>query len=221
MNKLKRIFILILSLCFLVSSNVFAQNQSSTVQANDTLWYLNGDFEEISDYEFVEEGRILNYKNRKGKHRDVETFFLFSINKADGTTEMLYAPNMEEEVDTLTVEEMNSFRIGGFLANKNYKAKGALVGGIALGFASTVSAGGLKLNAMLIVLPPVVKSVIIGVTNPSEKKLFEAYPHKSKDIMFVEGYKQSAKRKRTKKSIVGGLIGIAAGIVPAILLYAK
>ncbi len=213
MRSLAFIIIVISSLGF--SNSIFAQNQSL---AKDTLWYLNGDKELISDYEFVEEGQIFNYVNHKGKHRDVESFYLFSINKADGTKDIIYKPTMEEEGDTLTIDEMHSFVIGGFLANKNYKAKGALAEGFVVGVASPFLVASMHLNPFYSIIIPALNSTAVGITRPSDKKIIEAYPNLSKDRMFLEGYKESAKRKRTKNSIVGGLVGLAAGITSVFII---
>ncbi len=215
MKKYGFLVLVIMNLLFL---NVnLAQDQTI---AKDTLWYLNGDYELISDYEFVEEGKFLNYKNEKGKHRDIETFFLFSINKADGTKNILYKPTMEEEGDTLTFAEMEAFVQGGALANKNYKARGALVEGFVVGAGSPFLVASLGTNPFFSIIIPALNSTVVGVLNPSEKKIRNNYPELSKDIMFVEGYKQSAKRKRTKKSIIGGLAGIAVGITTVFIIIA-
>ncbi len=213
---MKKYGFLVLVIISLLFSNVnIAQEQSL---AKDTLWYLNGDKEIISDYEFVEEGKILNYKNKKGKHRDIETFFLFSINKADGTKNILYKPTMEEEGDTLTVDEMHSFVIGGFLANVNYKARGALAEGFVVGAVSPFLVASLNLNPFYSIIIPAINSTVVGVTMPSETKIIELYPNLSKDLMFLEGYKEAAKRKRTKNSIVGGLVGLVAGITTVFII---
>ncbi len=213
MKKVEILALLIFSLSFLN----LAQAQDQTT-AKDTLWYLNGDYELISDYAFVEDGRVLNYVNRKGKHKDIETFFLFIINKTDGTKKVLYKPTMEEEGDTLTVEEMRAFVIGGFFGNTKYKAPLATVEGFIVGAASPFLVASVGLNPFYSIIIPAANSTLIGITSPSDKKIREKYPELSKNEMFVEGYKQSAKRKRTKNSIVGGLIGMAAGIAAVFII---
>ena len=69
MKSFKIIIILILNV---LSVQLNAQDK---IQAKDTMWYLNGDYELISNYEFIDSGRILLYENKKGKYKDVETFF--------------------------------------------------------------------------------------------------------------------------------------------------
>ena len=219
MKKIHLTVLLILGLALINLLQAQKTNEEQ-VAAKDTLWYLNGDYELISDYEFIEEGRFLNYKNEKGKHRDTETFFLFSLNKSDGTKNILYKPTMEEEGDTLTVAEMEAFVRGGALANKNYKARGALAEGFAVGVASPFLVASLGANPFFSIIIPAVNVSVVGVLNPSDKKIRENHPELSKDAMFVEGYKQSAKRKRTKKSIVGGLAGIFVGITTVFIIIA-
>ena len=216
MNKIQSIVILILLVGF--TFQVTAQ-ETSTKQ--DTLWYLNGDTELISDYQFIEEGTVLNYTNYKGKFKDIETFYLFSINKADGTKEMLYKPVIGDEenvADTLTVDEMGAFVIGGFLAKKNYKARGALIEGFVVGVGSPFLVASLSMNPFYTLIIPTVNSAIIGITRPCDKKIREKYPKLSKNELFVEGYKEAAKTKRTKNSIVGGLVGVVVGFATVFLI---
>ena len=214
-NMKKYGFLVLVIISLLFSNKNFAQEQTL---AKDTLWYLNGDKELISNYEFIEEGRILNYVNHKGKHKDVETFFLFSLNKADGSVKIIYKPSMEEEGDTLTVDEMRSFVLGGFFGTTKYKARGALVEGFVVGAASPFLVASLGANPFFSIIIPAINSTVVGVTKPSEKKIQKQYPELSKDTLFVEGYKEAAKRKRTKNSIIGGLIGMAAGIVTVFII---
>jgi len=209
---------IVLYLLTILSIQVKAQD-NRLVQ--DTLWYLNGGTELISNYQFIEEGNILNYTNFKGKFKDIETFYLYSINKADGTKNILYKPAIgddENNVDTLTVEEMHTFVIGGFLAKKHYNAPLALAEGFIVGLASPLFIASVSINPFFAIIIPAVNSAVIGVTRPCDKNIKTKYPELSKSDLFIEGYKEAAKSKRTKNSIIGGLIGLAVGFTTVILL---
>lgn len=211
MNPKNLIYILIVSL--FIGQSVQAQNSSS---AKDTLWYLNGDFELISDYTVEEDGTVLNYLNRKGKQRTYETFYIFGISKTDGTQEIFYKPMNEDESDTLTVDEMQSFVIGGFYGSTKYKAPLATLEGFAMGVASpfiaTEVAGASFLTPYLSIIIPALNTTLIGVTRPSERRIIRKYPELEKNKLFIEGFKESARRKRTKNSLLGGVVGLATGI---------
>jgi len=213
MIKIKYTIVLLVSIFFV--NTLFAQDKELK---QDTLWYLNGDKELISNYKFIEEGKVLNYVNHKGKFKDIESFFLFSINKSDGTKNIIYKPDMGEEGDTLTIDEMQAFVIGGFFGNTKYKARLALAEGFVVGVGSPFLVATLGLNPFYSIIIPAANSALIGVTKPSDKKIRESYPELSKNEMFVEGYKEAAIRKRTKNSIVGGLIGLVAGIATIFIL---
>jgi hypothetical protein len=210
--------ILLSSFLLSLTSHIGAQN---TTFSMDTLWYLNGDSELISDYQFIEEGLILNYKNKKGKHRDVETFYLFSINKSDGSREILYKPNMGEEGDTLTLSEMESFVIGGFYGSTKYKAPWATAEGFVVGAASPFVVALAGLNPFFSIIIPAANTTVVGITKPCEKKIKTKYPELSKDQLFIEGYKEAAKRKRTKNSIKGGVVGLVVGIASVFIIMSN
>lgn len=207
-----------LFIVFLSAHLLKAQDESTKL---DTLWYLNGDYELISNYTFVEEGYTLNYSNQKGKLKDVEAFSLYSINKADGTKIQVYQPTMEEEGDTLTVEEMQSFVIGGYFGSSKYKAPWATAEGFIVGAASPFAVAAAGLNPLLSIVIPAGNSSIVGLTNPSMKKIQKNYPQWSKDPVFVEGFKEAAKRKRIKNSIKGGILGMVLGIATVFIISAN
>ncbi|MBN2669016.1 MAG: hypothetical protein JXR60_07290 [Bacteroidales bacterium] len=211
-----RFTLVLLGLCFSLLS--VAQE---TGTAKDTLWYLNGDYELISDFQFVEDGQILNYVNHKGKHRDVEVYYIYKIVKSDGSTKILYAPSMQEEGDTLTVEEMGYFVNGGHKANTEYKAPLSTIEGFVVGAGSPFLVASVGLNPFISIIIPAANTTVVGVTSPRERKIIERYPELSKQPTFVEGYRQSAKRKRTKNSIKGSIVGLVAGITAVFIISAQ
>ena len=210
--------IAILTFLSIISYQAKAQE---TVATQDTLWYLNGDTELISDYQFIDNGNVLNYTNHKGKLKDIETFFIFSINKADGSQNILYKPAIgddEFQADTLTIDEMHAFVIGGFLAKKDYKARGALIEGFIVGAAAPWLIASLSANPFYSIIIPAANSAVFGAIRPCDKKIKRKYPKLSENKLFLEGYKEAAKTKRVKNSIIGGLVGIVVGFTSVFLL---
>lgn len=212
MNAKNIIGVLIATL--FLSSMVLAQN---TETAKDTLWYLNGDFELISDYTVLDDGALLSYLNRKGKRKSYETFYIFGISRTDGSKEIFYKPMYEDESDTLTVDEMQSFVIGGFYGSTKYKAPLATVEGFAVGLASPFIApeiaGAGFLTPYLSIIIPALNTTLVGATRPSERRIIKKYPELAQSQLFIEGFKESAKRKRTKNSLFGGAVGLVTGII--------
>ena len=126
---------------------------------------------------------------------------------------------MGEEGDTLTIDEMHAFVIGGFFGNTKYKAPLATIEGVVVGLGSPFLVAATGFNPFSSIIIPATNSALIGITRPSEKKIKKKYPELSQNPLFVEGYKEAAKRKRTKNSIVGGLVGLAAGIAAVFIIW--
>ncbi len=186
--------------------------------AKDTLWYLNGDYELISKYRFSEDSTLLGYINKKGKQKEVERFFVFSIHESNGNEIVVYNPNAEGMNPDVSVENMRAFVEGGHIARKNYNGNFALIEGVLVGMASPWAVASVHLNPFYSVLIPAANTFVVGLTKPSQKKIIEKYPKKSQNQFFVDGFTESAKRKRIKKSIIGGVVGIAAGIASVFIL---
>ncbi len=178
----------------------------------DTLWYLNGDKELVSGCRFSTDSTLIGYYNKKGKPKDIEVFYVFSINKADGTEQIIYKPQVDEGGVGISVEDMRAFVKGGYLGKKNYGGNFALVEGMLVGAASPWLIASVGLNPLYSVVLPAANSFLVGVTKPSKGRIMKKYPKESQSKYFVDGFREAAKRKRTKKSILGGVIGLAAGI---------
>ncbi len=178
----------------------------------DTLWYLNGDKELVSGCRFSTDSTMIGYYNKKGKPKTIEVFYIFSINKADGTEQIVYKPQPYENETGISIENMRAFVKGGYLAKENYGGNFALIEGLLVGIASPFVIASAKVNPFYSVLIPAANSFIVGLTKPSRSNIIKKYPKESKNQFFVDGFTQSAKRKRTKKSIIGGVIGLATGI---------
>jgi hypothetical protein len=165
---------------------------------------------------------ILVYRNQKGKYKEIETYYLFSLNKANGHTFILYHPTMDkEEGDTLSEEEMKAFVIGGYLGKTESKAPLATIESFVLGAATPFAVASMSVNPFFSIIIPALNSTFIGITAPRKQKIMRKYPELSKNPLFVEGYREAAKRKRTKNSIVGGLVGMLTGIATIFVIISQ
>ena len=210
--KTKKLIILILISFLFVNISDAQNNKEQENTPKDTLFYLNGEKEIVSNYKFSEDGIILTYLNKKGKEKEVDIDYLFAIVNADGTKKIVYKPSDNDE-DTLTVEEMGFFVRGGQEAREKYKARLAFVEGFVVGVASPFGVLATIGNPFYTPILPAVNSTVIGLTIPSSKKIQKRYPELSKNKLFVEGYKEAGRQKRVKHSIFGGIGGILTGIL--------
>ncbi len=216
---MKNLQILGLFLSMILMNPVIAQEDALV---RDTLWYLCGEYELITNYEFMADSNILFYQNKKGKYKEVEVYYLFSINKADGNKQILYGPTMDvNEGDTLTIDEMEAFVIGGYLGKTESRAPLAIIESFAIGFTTPFVVASMSVNPFFSILIPALNSTFIGVTSPSKKRIKKKYPKLAKNELFIEGYRESAKQKRTKKSIVGGLAGVLISMATVFFIISR
>jgi len=211
MKNNNKIILLIISCLFIGITPINAQKKQNDVP-KDTLLYLNGEKEIVSNYQFSDDGLNLTYLNKKGKKREVAIDYLFAIINADGNRQIVYDPSNNEE-DTLSIEDMSFFVQGGVKARKYHKARIACAEGFVIGVASPFVVLSTIGNPFYTPILPTINSVIIGLTTPSEKKIKKQYPQLAKNKLFIEGYKEAGRQKRVKHSIFGGIGGMLTGIL--------
>lgn len=191
------------------------------INAQETIWLLNGEKITASKYSIDSENRMFYYQNLKGKTKDIELDFIFSTVDSLGNEVVIYTPDtVDEEGSFLYSEkEMRQYIEGAIEARKNYKGLIAFGTGFLTGVAAPFIPAPPFVNALFLVpVYPAVNTTIIGATNPSEEKFFEKYPNQQENIPFKEGYLDIAREKRVRKSIYGGLSGILIGITTAIII---
>jgi len=216
MKKYKWAFLIMIS--FLFTNFLEAQNKKAeNTTPKDTLIYLNGEKEIVSNYKFSEDGTILSYLNKKNKEKEVDIDYLFAIINADGSQQVVYKPSDNEE-DTLTIKEMYFFVRGGQEAREHHKAKIAFVEGFVVGVASPFVVLATIGNPFYTPILPAINSTVVGLTKPSVKKIKLKYPELAKNKLFVEGFREAGRQKRVKHSIFGGVGGILTGILIIALL---
>ena len=155
------------------------------------------------------------FKGKKEKKVGLE--YVFSVHEKNGYEKVFYEPTSIENTP-FSVEQMRSFIKGEFEASEHYKATGATIIGVTAGI------GGIYLfpilNAPVFWSPvlPTGTSAIIGSTNICEKKIIKKFPQYTNDEYFISGYSEIVKQKRISHSIVGGVIGLAVGVVSALII---
>ncbi len=205
-----KIFISIFILLQIVTCN--------NIIAQDTIWFMSGERLITSNYTLKVEDGMLTYFNKRNKEKKVGLEYVFSIHEKNGNERVFYEATSIDNTP-FSVEQMRSFMKGEFEASQNYRSNGSFIVGFVAG------AGGfylfpLVLNAPVFYSPviPAANSAVTGMINPSEKKIIKKYPQYAEDEYFKAGYTEIGKQKRISHSIVGGIIGIAAGIVSALII---
>lgn len=207
----------LLSLSFLLvylSSNIFAQHE---------ILFLNGKKLTVSEFQISADfngDSIISY-NYKNRTKEILTDEVFSITDENKTKRILYSKNETLGYD-LEMKEMESFVLGSFEARENFHAYGAAALGFAIGVTAVVvpflnkTIPVNQFDLPLFPVLPILNSTGIAISSnhyPSNSKIAEKYPELSENIYFVEGYRQTAKHKKIRNSIIGGIGGVLTGFV--------
>ncbi|HBX52635.1 MAG: hypothetical protein A2W98_14690 [Bacteroidetes bacterium GWF2_33_38] len=189
--------------------------------AQQTIWLLNGQKIVTAKYSIVKETEMFYYQNKKGKTKDVPLEYVFSITDSLGKETVLYTPDSiaDEGAFTYNETEMREYVHGRETANENYKGRLAFVSGFAIGAAAPIATSAAGINFFYAPLIPAVGTSAINLTKPSFTTFYKKYPDKKENLPFVSGYMDSAREKRTKNAIWGGLSGLGAGIIACCFLF--
>ena len=175
----------------------------------DKILLLNG--KEINciitdtTYEFI------FYKESKEKNKVIklETERVFSFVKEEtGTEYIVYNPDTTDP-DYFTTHEMRMFIYGENEAAVHYRAPYTFAGGIAAGFISAA------LPFMPVILSPILPGLyatIIGTQFIRINRNEIANKYYLSEETYIYGYEKMAKAKRVQRALLGGVIGIGAGL---------
>ncbi len=200
---MQQYFLLVFILVFSAFSQSFAQ---------DTLWLLNGEKLILSNYKFIESGNFFQYENQKGKIKEIDGEFIFSITDNNGSEKIYYKPDTIEG-NFYTTEQMRSFVTGGYDARIKYKSPVLTISGFIVGAGSIFIMPGIGLPLFYSPLIPAVYSTIAGFTAPSKKTIISNNPQYSKDQYYIKGYQEAVANKRVKNTIIGTGLGVLVGII--------
>ena len=199
-----KIFKISLILILLTLNKGFAQTKK------DTILLLTGDiltgvisevtpvFLTIKDSDKITEGasieteRIFSYTNKSGEH------VLYTVDSALG--------------NEFTVAEMRYFMRGEQDGKKGFKARPAFYTNMLVGIA-----GGLS-GTFFFPIPAFTFAALAGLPKVKIKKSSVRYPSDLNHPTYRMGYERMARRNRKIQSLIGGGIGIVAGLGTFLIL---
>lgn len=198
-NTIKLLFILLIA--FGWQSHSYAQEKVLLLSGKE----IEGEKVELDSVDI----RITTIKKDKKKFSFYDQSRVFSITKADGTTDIIYFQDTSDE-DALSIREMQFYIIGEQDAMKSYKAPWALVGGVVVGAASTYLFG-----PFLGLIPVVPYTLAIAMINPRIKRRAVSNPDLLREDAYIMGHRRKAKSIKIQRVIVGTIGGFVLGIITA------
>ena len=182
----------------LVSNNMVAQTTF------DTLLLVNGDII-IASITDTTKGEV-SYKNPKAGRKDlsIENERIFSIKNSKSET--VYYKLDSVEGNDLTVDEMRYYIKGEQDAQKGFKARGAFWCNVLIGAASGAT------GHFLCPIPPFAFTALTGLPQVKIDHSTVSNLEYLKHDTYVMGYERIARGKRRTKSLLGGGIGLVAGL---------
>lgn len=193
---------------------------SSNAQQSD-LWLRNGKKITISSYSIdtldYYDGKIL-YTTLKGKSKSKYLEDVFSIIEQDGSEKILYKQNMDFG-EILTPIQMKSYILGLHDMRGTKISPMVGIGGFASGFIVAITPtpeinfGDNSVPIPLGVFVPITYTAIMGATPPDSDKLKQRLPEKANDDHYILGYQTGIRKKRIKHSLIGAVVGVAAGFI--------
>lgn len=189
-------------LLFFISAGGFAQEIKQ--ENKDTLILLNGDVVICTVIDTTEGlTSIKNPKNPK-KNITVENDRIFSIKNQNGESIMyVYDTVIGNE---FTIDEMRYFIYGEQDADKKFKANGCLALGAAVGLLSGIT------GSFFSPIPPFAFTALSGIPKVKIKRETVSNPEYLDHPPYLMGYERVARKKRKLKSLIGGGVGLVAGI---------
>jgi hypothetical protein len=202
MKKIK--FILILSILYATTISLNAQN---------TIYQLNGKKFNTAKFQIDNEQSVLFYQFKKNSGKtltkSLELSEIYSLELTDGSVNIFYSPAEDE----FSIEEMKFVLDGKHSALNTYRPYWAFAAGFVAGAGSMLSP--YPFYALSV---PIALNVGLAFSTPSSKHINKHYPDYSDDYLFVNGYKQSGRKKILKNSVIGTVAGIGIGIISGLII---
>ena len=183
--------------------SLFINNGFSQVN-KDTVILLNGDAVICTVLDTT--NGVTSIKNPKNPNKNIiiENDRIFSIKNSSGESVMyVYDTLIGNE---FTVDEMRYFIYGESDADKKFKATGSLITGIAVGALSGVT------GSFFCPIPPFIVTALTGIPKVKIKHSTVSNPDYLNHDPYLMGYERVARKKRKLKSLIGGGIGLVAGL---------
>ena len=146
------------------------------------------------------------------KSRLAEKVDVFSIQRADGTEELIFQP---DTVNGLSLEEARNYIRGEQAAMKFYNEQTHIGESAIIGIASSI--------LVFYSLPvPMFNAVILGKFSPRKMNIPEGYdaPYSSSPE-YKFGYQKKARNLKIQQSLKWGYIGLGVGLIGFIAYYSN
>lgn len=197
-----------------------------TTAQNYTFLLVNGKKIQVDSYTLtVQEGdSVFNYITLNGKKRHKFAEKIFSISHSNGQENVIYRPNAEID-NTFTIEQMKSYVNGRFEGRQMKTSPLVGISAFAIGFGSAflpipaLSISGNSFSLPLGMLVPVANMVIMGNVDTPEKVLAKKNKTNNSEEYYLIGVEESLKKKRIKHSLIGGVLGLVAGVITVIAVH--
>jgi hypothetical protein len=173
-------------------------------QGMDTVLLLNGDV--VICNVIDTSGGFTSVKNPKNPQKNImlENDRIFSIKNTSGETLMyVYDTVIGNE---FTIDEMRYFIHGEQDADKNFKANGCLILGATIGLLSGAT------GSFFSPIPPFAFTALSGIPKIKIRKETVSNQEYLTHDSYLMGYERVAKKKRKLKSLIGGGLGLVAGV---------
>ena len=191
-------------LFILISANCFSQ------KGKDTILLLNGTIVIANVIDTTNGVTSLRNPKDSTKNDIIENDRIFSITNNKGESIMyVYDTVIGNE---FTIDEMRYFILGEQDAEKGFKAKGAFWGNLVLGAASGIT------GSFLCPIPPFAFVALSGLPFIKVKHTSVSNREYLKHDTYLMGYERVGRKKRKISSLIGGGIGLGAGIGAAVIL---
>jgi hypothetical protein len=182
--------------------------------AQHSIWLLDGKKMEVSNFKLNTSDSTINYKTIDGKSRVLPCEQVFAVYDSLGTEQLIYVPNLTDRL--FSVEQMKNYLQGERDAKLSYNPKGVFWGGVGIGAVTPVLLPVIKVHYALSPLTSASYSGFMGMKKINESKLNIPEKYKS-DQYYLQGYLDAANKKRMKKSLFGGGVGLVVGFALLVL----
>ncbi|PKP20500.1 MAG: hypothetical protein CVU05_08945 [Bacteroidetes bacterium HGW-Bacteroidetes-21] len=190
---------------------------SGYLMSQDTIVLLSGDEIPVQSYKVNTSDNLIDFVNKRGKNKLIETDFVFCVKKSNGEEDLIYFDSVIE-YDSISIGEMRSYVEGAMIARKKYHAPLATISGFVVGAGSVFLFPEVGLPVFYSPVLPGAYSAVIGSLNPNQNKIIEKYPDRKENPYFLKGYSEMARQKRINNVVKGSIAGIVAMIVTAIII---
>jgi hypothetical protein len=185
----------------------------SQIIAQDKLLLLNGKYIELKNYTLNEDYIFYNKKeDNRSKQRVMEKLDVFSIQKVDGSEEIVYK---EDTVNGLSIEQVRNYIRGEQAAMRFYNRQAHVGEAAIIGMASSI--------LIFYSLPlPMLNAVVLGRFSPRKMQIPEGYDQPfSATEEYQVGYQKKARNLKIQQSLKWGYIGLGVGLAGFIAYFSN